>query len=88
MDLHPGGALWGKGAPSSSGEVLALEQAAVSPFGEFRQGLESQTRQSRRALRIAVPDLRWEFTGTTLSLEFSLTSGSYATAVLRELVHY
>ncbi len=88
LDIHPGGALWGSGEPSTSGEVLALEQAAVLPFGNIRRGLESLARQSRRALRLAVLDLAWEIDGNTVWLEFGLTSGGYATAVLREFVRY
>lgn len=88
LDIHPGGALWGKGEPSTSGEVLALEQAAVLPFENIRRGLESLARQSRRALRLAVLDLAWEIDGNTVWLEFGLTSGGYATAVLREFVRY
>jgi len=88
LDIHPGGALWGSGEPSTSGEVLALEQAAVLPFENIRRGLESLARQSRRALRLAVLDLAWEIDGNTVWLEFGLTSGGYATAVLREFVRY
>ena len=39
MDIHPGGALWGKGEAACSGAILSLEQAAVAPFEEFRTGL-------------------------------------------------
>lgn len=88
LDIHPGGALWGSGEPSTSGEVLALEQAAVLPFENIRWGLESLARQSRRALRLAVLGLAWEIDGNTVWLEFALTSGGYATAVLREFVRY
>ena len=88
MDIHPGGALWGRGEPSSSDEILALEQAAVLPYDKLRQGLESQAKQSRRALRLAVRDLEWEIDGSMVWLAFGLTSGGYATAVLREFVHY
>ena len=88
MDIHPGGALWGRGEPSCSGDILALEQAAVAPFEEFRQGLETQMDQSRRALRLAARDLDWELDAQTLWLEFGLTSGGYATAVLREIANF
>ncbi|NNC66165.1 MAG: tRNA pseudouridine(13) synthase TruD, partial [Gammaproteobacteria bacterium] len=39
-----------------------------------------------RALRMRVTDLRWEIEEDVLWLEFRLRKGSYATAVLRELV--
>ena len=86
MDIHPGGPLWGRGEPTCSGEVMALEQTIVASFTEFRHGLELQTERSRRALRLVVRDLEWEIDGSTVWLEFGLTSGGFATAVLREIV--
>ena len=86
MDIHPGGPLWGRGEPTCSGEVMALEQTIVTSFTEFRHGLESQTERSRRALRLVVRDLEWEIDGSTVWLEFGLTSGGFATAVLREIM--
>lgn len=42
----------------------------------------------RRALRVNVQDLTWHFNdeNATLLLKFSLPAGSYATAVLREIM--
>jgi tRNA pseudouridine13 synthase len=88
MDIHPGGALWGGGEPLCSGEILSLEQSAVAPFEEFRKGLETQMDQARRALRLAVRDLQWEFDAQTVWLEFRLTKGGFATAVLREFANF
>jgi tRNA pseudouridine13 synthase len=88
MDIHPGGALWGRGESPCSGEVLSLEQAAVAPFADFKEGLESHTDQSRRALRLAARDLQWELDGQTVWLEFGLTRGGFATAVLREFARF
>ena len=87
MDIHPGGALWGRGNSACSGDIRSLEQSAVAPFGEFRKGLEMHMDQARRALRLAVRDLQWEIDAQTLWLEFRLTSGGYATAVLREIAN-
>jgi len=86
MDIHPGGALWGRGEPTCSGDVMALESGISASFEDFRRGLESHTERSRRALRLAVRGLQWELDGRTAWLEFSLTSGGFATAVLREIV--
>jgi len=88
MDIHPGGAMWGRGEPSCGGTVLALERAAVQPYAEIRDGLEAQASQSRRALRLAVRDFSWEIDDDRTWLEFTLTSGGFATAVLREIVRY
>jgi tRNA pseudouridine13 synthase len=87
MDIHPGGALWGKGESSCSDEVDSLELSAIAEFDDMRLGLESQTDQARRALRLAVRDLDWEIDGQTVWLEFGLTSGGFATAVLREIAN-
>jgi tRNA pseudouridine13 synthase len=88
MDVHPGGALWGKGEPACRGAILSLEQSVVALFSEYREGLESHMQQSRRALRLAVRDLNWRIEGQTLWLEFRLTRGGYATAVLREIAFF
>jgi tRNA pseudouridine13 synthase len=88
MDIHPGGALWGRGESACSGDILSLEQSAVAPFEEFRKGLEAQMDQSRRALRLAVRDLQWELDAQTLWLDFRLTRGGFATAVLREIANF
>ena len=88
MDLHPGGALWGKGESTCGDTIRSLEQSAVAPFTEFQQGLESRMDQSRRALRLAVRDLQWELDAQTLWLDFRLTRGGFATAVLREIANF
>jgi tRNA pseudouridine13 synthase len=44
---------------------------------------------ARRALRLRVPDLAFEFLAdASLSLSFSLPAGAYATVVLREAVEF
>ncbi len=44
-------------------------------------------RQERRALRLGLTDLAWEQgVAGELTLRFSLPAGSYATAVVRELI--
>ena len=40
----------------------------------------------RRALRLPVRNLRWSIDGDDLTLEFELTRGAFATAVLHEIV--
>ncbi|MFQ5981872.1 MAG: tRNA pseudouridine(13) synthase TruD [Woeseiaceae bacterium] len=84
LDIHPSGALWGIG-----GEASERELSVVSAYPELAQGLENEAVQmARRALRLAVRDLTWERAGETMWLEFSLTRGGYATAVLREIAAY
>lgn len=88
LDVHPTGALWGKGRDAVSGEVLAIEKAVVEGEAGLAQGLEAQgVASARRALRVRIIDLRWEAAeDDVLWLEFSLGRGAFATSVLRELV--
>lgn len=87
-DIHPTGPLWGRGNSLVRDQVLVLEAAALAPFETFRGGLEhAGLAQERRALRLRVADLVWEFPAVdTLQLRFRLAAGSYATSVLREVI--
>ncbi|MFT3896654.1 MAG: tRNA pseudouridine(13) synthase TruD [Thermomonas sp.] len=89
FDIHPTGPLWGAGELRTTGGLRALETEAATGLvdGRIADGLvRAGLKQERRALRIALPDLAWEWAGTgSLRLAFSLPAGSYATAVLHEL---
>jgi tRNA pseudouridine13 synthase len=78
MDLHPAGILWGEGA-SKAGIAedhlpwcAALENARV--------------KAAHRSLRLRLKAFTWTLDAESLTLEFSLRRGAFATAVLRELV--
>jgi len=77
MDIHPTGPLCGDGTPESSlptgheAWVTALAAARVKP--------------AIRSLRLRVLDLAWSTRDDSLLLEFALSRGSFATAVLREI---
>jgi tRNA pseudouridine13 synthase len=88
-DIHPTGPLHGKGDSPVRGECLALEAAVLADYEALAQGLAAAgLKQERRALRLSVADLHWHWPDdTTLELAFTLPAGSYATSVLRELVH-
>lgn len=94
-DLVLTGPLWGDGPPSSEGSVQAIEMDAAN------QVLEAYGRDhwidllhrwnaepDRRPLMVVPEQLRAEQdeAARTLVLSFSLPSGSYATALMRELV--
>jgi tRNA pseudouridine13 synthase len=86
LDIHPTGPLWGSGSPLSGGRVLELEERVASGLTTAcglttRAGME----QERRSLRLAVRDLRWRRDEDAVVLEFRLSRGAYATAVLREV---
>lgn len=86
--LHPTGVLWGQGGSAVGSEALALEQAVIGAFPELAQGLVEQGIGSdRRALRVNVTGLHWRFADDDhLKLRFDLPAGSYATALLREII--
>jgi tRNA pseudouridine13 synthase len=88
--IHPSGVLWGKGENAVSGDAYAVEQQVIDANPELAQGLiQNGVDQSRRPLRINVNDLEWTFKDDmTLKLKFTLPAGSYATALLRELIYY
>jgi tRNA pseudouridine13 synthase len=77
LDLHPTALLWGDGvtgetAPPGHDDWLeALAKARVSP--------------ARRSLRLRVLDLQWQLDKDSLTLNFGLTRGAFATSVIREL---
>jgi tRNA pseudouridine13 synthase len=90
LDIHPSGPLWGRGRTLVSHQVEALEREVLSTFGEWRNGLEHVgLEQERRPLRVGLSDLSWVFNeDESLTLKFFLPAGSYATALLRELIDY
>jgi tRNA pseudouridine13 synthase len=88
-DIHPSGALWGRGDVLSKESVAELENQVVAPYAQLADGLAGAgLEQQRRALRLIPGQLetRWLDAKTALYMSFTLSAGSYATAVLRELV--
>ncbi len=85
-DVHPTGPLWGRGDPPSAGRVRELEAAAAAAHPALRDLLVAAgMRQERRALRLSVADLQWDWDGADLTLSFELGAGGFATAVLAAL---
>ena len=72
----------------ANGEILALEQRIIASHHDLAAGLLKEDMQSdRRALRTFAENLVWNFVATdVLQLSFALPAGSYATALLREIV--
>lgn len=90
QDIHPTGPLWGLGALPSRDATAALEQAVAAELAVFSEALPRfGLQQERRSLRLPVKaiDYRRPDTGT-LDIEFTLPTGTYATAVLHELCNY
>ncbi|MEP1469896.1 MAG: tRNA pseudouridine(13) synthase TruD [Halieaceae bacterium] len=89
-DLHPALPLWGRGEPVASATVHERQAAIVAGEEGVAAFLEAQgLALSYRAARVIPDDFCWRFCDDgTLILEFSLGAGSYATAVVDELVQY
>jgi tRNA pseudouridine13 synthase len=89
FDIHPSGALWGRGDLKSLGQALAHELTVAREMAAVTDFLATQgLTQERRALRCAVRDLCFEREASTLTLCFSLGRGQFATAVLREICEF
>ena len=89
MDIHPSGALWGAGPLATQTAIAELEQAVVNSHGKsLADGLQQAgLKQERRPLRLAATNLQWALAEPAiLEISFELLTGSYATAVIRELV--
>jgi tRNA pseudouridine13 synthase len=87
LQIHPTGPLWGKGPPASGARILALETRIATRFASHCElCLAAGMRQERRSLRLAVHELACESEPEAVVLRFRLTRGSFATAVLRELI--
>ena len=93
-DIHPTAVLWGTGNEKVSGKAAAMEADTVahSPLlTQLATGLEQRDiKAQRRALRLPIEALSWEWQdtedGQILILNFTLTTGSFATSVLASLV--
>lgn len=89
LDVHASGPLCGRPsrALAPSDEAASIEQAALAEWQAWIDGLQRQGLDAdRRALRVVVEGLEWQWVDDGLSLSFGLPAGAYATAVLRELV--
>ena len=85
--LHSTGILFGTGESRLTALAHELEQNVIEKYAELTKGLIAfGLENDRRALRVNISNLTWEFDGDTLRLQFNLPAGSYATAVLREII--
>jgi tRNA pseudouridine13 synthase len=86
LDVHPTGPMWGVGELRPGLDAAALEDQVSGAFEAVTRVLEQAGLQSeRRALRLRVEALEARL-DEHLELTFSLGPGSFATAVVRELV--
>ena len=87
-DIHPTGPLWGRGELRTELDARQIEESVLQECAFWCRGLEqAELDQQRRALRLKVYDLKWDFISPCeMQVQFGLSSGSYATMVLREVV--
>lgn len=87
QDISLSAPLWGAGELASSDAALELEQAIAERWPQqCRLLVELGLKQERRALWLHPAKLQWQFQDNALTLDFFLSSGSYATSVIRELI--
>lgn len=88
-DVDPTGPLHGRGESPARDDCRRLEAAVLGDYAGWCAGLEvAGLVQDRRALRLGVPELEWQWPDAgTLLLTFSLPAGAYATSVLREIAN-
>jgi tRNA pseudouridine13 synthase len=81
------GPLWGRGDMMPTGVAEKWERDQLSVWSDISDLLENVSlKQERRALKLQPENLSLEsISDTECWLEFGLTSGSFATSVLREL---
>lgn len=86
-DIHPSGALWGRGRLATSDSIADLEAGIAKQFSVLTDGLEMNgLKQERRALRLSLKSIEYKMIDLqTVVLEFSLPQGTYATTVLSEI---
>ena len=87
LEVHPTGPMWGSGELMSRGMVRELEQRIGLELPLACRFLEAaDLRQERRSLRLVARNLSWAQEADGVLLRFWLRSGSFATAVLREIL--
>ena len=89
-DIHPTAAMWGRGRLSSEKQLLIMETEVSEKLSAWCEGLEMQgLKQERRAARLFPENLSITYDEKKNTvLNFALPSGSYATAILREIVAF
>jgi len=85
---RPTGPLWGRGRVSTTDQAQALENEVAERHAALCGGMEyAGLDQERRALMASPAGMSWEWPqADRLVLAFSLPAGTYATAVLNEIL--
>lgn len=89
FEISASGPMFGCKMKRPEGAVLELEREILMraglelPMFDLSGGLRMEG--ERRPLRVPVGDLSWSVSGDTVTVEFALPKGSYATALVREI---
>lgn len=87
LDVHPTGPMWHGDSLVSTGAIAELESGVAQRYQALAAGLsKAGLEPERRPLRVPVRDLSWNIQGSDVHLQFRLQRGSFATAVLHELI--
>jgi tRNA pseudouridine13 synthase len=87
LELHPTAPLVGEGVALAADGIRELEERTAAGFPEALAVIRSERMNvERRALRLRVGELEHEYRDGVLQLKFALSAGSFATAVLREII--
>lgn len=88
-DLDLTGPLVGGDESMASYTAADLEQGILGQYAELLTGLSrADLSSARRPLRVVPRNFEYDVTENEFTLKFFLQAGSYATAVLREIVNY
>lgn len=87
LEIHPTAPLVGDDEPLSHGAVRALEERIAGEFPEALAVIHAaRMKAERRATRLRLANPSHQYDGDVLRLSFTLSAGSFATTVLREIV--
>lgn len=87
LDVHPTGPMWHGDSLVSTGAIAELERQTAQRHAVLAEGLsKARLEPERRPLRVPVRELQWRIEGADVHLQFRLQRGSFATAVLHELI--
>jgi len=89
-DIDITASMWGRGSLLTTQEAAAIESEVSKENKIIAQGLENQgLKQERRRVRLSMMQPKAKLTNNnTIILSFMLPAGSYATAILREIINY
>ena len=87
FDIHLTAAMWGEQSTQAKADCASLETEIANQFPKYKIGFEKfRLKQDRRAMRIVANNLQYNWLDNDLELSFELSSGSYATSIIREIL--